>query len=62
MLVQLRKVHQDMVIRNTVEETHRDDRKDSPEGIPEQQVGILEDAANLISNSIRENKLSDTHY
>ena len=37
---------------DTVEETHSDDRQDRPERVPEQQVGVLEDAERHVSNEL----------
>lgn len=48
-LVKFRKIHEDVVIGDTVKQTHSDDRKDGPERVPEQQVGVLEDAAKTVS-------------
>ena len=43
-VVELRKRHEDVVVDDAVEETHGDDWQDRPERVPEQQVGVLEDA------------------
>ena len=45
-VIQLRKRHKNVVVDNTVEETHGDDWQDRPERVPEEQEGVLEVAKN----------------
>lgn len=62
MLVQLWKGHQDVIVNRTVEQAHSDDRQDRPEGIPEQQVRVLENAASEGENPVRKVASYKAHY
>ena len=46
-VVELRKRHEDVVVDDAVEEAHSNDRQDSPERVPEQQIRIFVNAVNL---------------
>ena len=41
-LVELGQVHQNVVVHRAIEEAHRNNRQNRPEGVPEQQVRVLE--------------------